>query len=293
MAAVGWSRHAVGNLAILRSLFVWQFLVRCVGAVCEVQEQWFLLVPAAQYRCAHSNVRCDTLTMASLRVVYAQSCRSCTHSNVRNDTWRPFRWSRHSERGVRPVVKAGHDKHDAPRGPKPLPPGTRLGVLLDSGPPCGKTVTVSFVAAGVPLLGAPSFSVRPSMLPPQAESGAEEEARRQEREDEVFVHKLVQQVRLDLFARRKRRKEEEEALASPAGARSPASLGQKEEEDKKETEEEGRRLDSSAAASIMSPRSSPHCNTCDSLRPLFLAEEYTNTDCCPWLLHSLVRCLVA
>ena len=140
--------------------------------------------------------------------------------------------------GVRPVVKAGHDKHDAPRGPKPLPPGTRLGVLLDSGPPCGKTVTVSFVAAGVPLLGAPSFSVRPSMLPPQAESGAEEEARRQEREDEVFVHKLVQQVRLDLFARRKRRKEEEEALASPAGARSPASLGQKEEEDKKETEEE-------------------------------------------------------
>ena len=45
----------------------------------------------------------------------------------------------------------------APRGPKPLPPGTRLAPLPEVAGPQGRAVTVGFVPAGVLLLATPQW----------------------------------------------------------------------------------------------------------------------------------------
>ena len=51
-----------------------------------------------------------------------------------------------------------HETHDGPRAQSAPPPGLRPGVLQDPRPPLVEAVTVGYVAAGVPLLGAPSLA---------------------------------------------------------------------------------------------------------------------------------------
>ena len=51
-----------------------------------------------------------------------------------------------------------HETYDGPRAQSTPPPGLRPGVLQDPGPPWVEAVTVGYVAAGVPLLGAPSLA---------------------------------------------------------------------------------------------------------------------------------------
>ena len=51
-----------------------------------------------------------------------------------------------------------HETNDGPRAQSTPPPGLRPGVLQDPGPPLVEAVTVGYVAAGVPLLGAPSLA---------------------------------------------------------------------------------------------------------------------------------------
>ena len=50
------------------------------------------------------------------------------------------------------------ETHAGPRAQSTPPPGLRPGVLQDPGPPLVEAVTVGYVAAGVPLLGAPSLA---------------------------------------------------------------------------------------------------------------------------------------
>ena len=51
-----------------------------------------------------------------------------------------------------------HEENDAPREPDDTSPGVRPGVPLDPGPPWVEAAAVGYVAASVPLLGAPSLA---------------------------------------------------------------------------------------------------------------------------------------
>ena len=51
-----------------------------------------------------------------------------------------------------------HETYDGPRAQSTPPAGLRPGVLQDPGPPLVEAVTVGYVAAGVPLLSAPSLA---------------------------------------------------------------------------------------------------------------------------------------
>ena len=55
-------------------------------------------------------------------------------------------------------VEVEVEQHDGLRAQNTPPQGLRPGVLQDPGPPLVEAVTVGYVAAGVPLLGAPSLA---------------------------------------------------------------------------------------------------------------------------------------
>ena len=109
---------------------------------------------------------------------------------------------------------------------KRLPPGTRLGVLKDSGPPWVEAVTVGYVAASVPLLGVPHLqgddsvdgrTVRLSLaLRKEEEKEAKEEA------SSPWIRELM--VKDEAKRRRKRRKEEKSSRKPPPLVCLPALL---------------------------------------------------------------------